>query len=352
MPYSPVNYSITGDQPPLAIADQYYAGIDAALGAITAVTNLGFANQTLTTADITSSSGTNATMTSATALLAGLMPAADKVKVDFLTITGAVDLDALSTDVSEHQTLFGVADGSTNFGTFTAATTDYDNLAGKALFQQIITALETIPGSVQSVVADITARDALASPASGDLAYVTDASADATVTSGAALYAYDGAAWQKIAEFESLDVQTDLAFANQTATTADVTSSTGANATLTGATNSLAGLATAAQITNIESLVALSGLAANTTVHPAFTNGIIPSGTTNAALQSVENELVRSTALQADILSAANAINTAGKYDGKRLRITDRSNIEVIAQGSAATDAWVTGDGVYVATPS
>lgn len=348
----PVNYTIVGDQPPLAISDQYYAAIDVALGAITGTTNLGFANQTPTTADITSSTGTNATMTSATALLAGLMPAAAFAKVDLLSITGAVDLDALAADVSEHQTLLGVADGSTDLGVFTAATTNYDNLSAKAVLQQIITDLEAIPGSVQSVVGTIAARDALASPNSGDLAYVTDASADATVNAGAALYAYDGAAWQKIAEFESLDVVTDLAFANQTATTADVTSSTGANATLTGATNSLAGLATAAQITSLESLVTLSGLAANATAHPAFSNGVLAGGTTNAVLQSVEDQLVRGTALQADILSAANPINTAGKYDGKRLRLTDRSNIEVIAQGAAATAPWATGDGVYIASPS
>lgn len=60
-------------------------------------------------------------------------------------------------------------------------------------------------GSSVNVVADITARDALSSPGTGDQAYVQDASGDATVAAGAALYVYDGG-WQKIAEFESLDV--------------------------------------------------------------------------------------------------------------------------------------------------
>jgi len=58
----------------------------------------------------------------------------------------------------------------------------------------------------QEVVADIAARDALTDLDTGDLAYVTDASADGTVTSGAALYVYNGSSWQKIAEFESMDV--------------------------------------------------------------------------------------------------------------------------------------------------
>lgn len=56
-----------------------------------------------------------------------------------------------------------------------------------------------------SVVADITARDAL-TPAEGDQVLVTDASGDATVTSGAATYVYNGTAWVKISEAESMDI--------------------------------------------------------------------------------------------------------------------------------------------------
>ena len=57
-----------------------------------------------------------------------------------------------------------------------------------------------------SVVADITARDAIATPNEGDEAWVTDASADATVAAGAAKYIWDGAAWLKVSEAESMDV--------------------------------------------------------------------------------------------------------------------------------------------------
>ena len=62
------------------------------------------------------------------------------------------------------------------------------------------------------VVADITARDAL-TPAGDMLVLVKDASADATVTSGAATYVYElsETAWSKIAEYESLDVTLDWA---------------------------------------------------------------------------------------------------------------------------------------------
>lgn len=61
--------------------------------------------------------------------------------------------------------------------------------------------------SAVEVVADIAARDALA-PSKNTQVLVLDASADATVDSGAATYIWDNAntAWVKISEAESLDV--------------------------------------------------------------------------------------------------------------------------------------------------
>lgn len=57
------------------------------------------------------------------------------------------------------------------------------------------------------MAADITARNALA-PTRNVLSLVLDATGDATVTSGAALYLYDVATttWHKVSEFESMDV--------------------------------------------------------------------------------------------------------------------------------------------------
>lgn len=61
-------------------------------------------------------------------------------------------------------------------------------------------------------VADITARDALTGDALTGLVFVIDASADATVDAGAAMYAWDATlnsnagGWVKIAEHESLDI--------------------------------------------------------------------------------------------------------------------------------------------------
>ncbi|WP_300718504.1 hypothetical protein, partial [uncultured Desulfovibrio sp.] len=56
------------------------------------------------------------------------------------------------------------------------------------------------------VVDDIAARDGLESPKQGDLCWVKDATADETVSTGAAQYIYDGSSWVKIAEAESMDL--------------------------------------------------------------------------------------------------------------------------------------------------
>jgi hypothetical protein len=68
--------------------------------------------------------------------------------------------------------------------------------------------LSQLPEGVKEtlVVADITARNALANKYSGLLAWVIDASGDATVGSGAALYICNGSAWAKLTEAESLDL--------------------------------------------------------------------------------------------------------------------------------------------------
>ena len=80
------------------------------------------------------------------------------------------------------------------------------------------TALNAIRASiagqtVMHVVADITARDALTGLKVGDQAWVLDASADATVSSGAAKYIVQAMSgdpetptWVKTAEAESMDV--------------------------------------------------------------------------------------------------------------------------------------------------
>lgn len=66
-----------------------------------------------------------------------------------------------------------------------------------------------------TIVDTIAARDAL-SPQAGMYVLVRDASADPTVTSGAASYAWDNVSstWVKLTEYESLDVSLDWANIN------------------------------------------------------------------------------------------------------------------------------------------
>lgn len=98
--------------------------------------------------------------------------------------------------------------------------------------------------------ADIAARNALANLSLGDIVLVDDASADATVASGWAMYRHLGvSSWQKIAEEESMDVvltTTNLGV-TRTPTTVTVTNSDGTDATIAVATATEAGAMSAAQ---------------------------------------------------------------------------------------------------------
>lgn len=76
----------------------------------------------------------------------------------------------------------------------------------------ITTALGTL--NTLEIVADITARNALSTSNRNLMVLVIDATGDATVTSGAALYAFRNSddSWHKLSEFEGLDVA--VAWAN------------------------------------------------------------------------------------------------------------------------------------------
>lgn len=105
---------------------------------------------------------------------------------------------------------------------------DVRHVASEALTQQVIALLKGANNGIASldsggkipvsqlpsgigiefeIVANIAARNAL-TPATNILCLVLDASADTTVTSGNALYAYQfsNTTWHKLSEFESLDL--------------------------------------------------------------------------------------------------------------------------------------------------
>ena len=125
----------------------------------------------------------------------------------------------------------------------------------KTTLSDMVTYMQDQLGTVEYTAADITARDATSltnTLSVGDRVFVTDASGDATVSSGWGIYRWNGSSYTKIAEQETLDVSvtTNLGYTSS-ATNGTVTSSTGADATLPAATASIAGLLLPADFTKL-----------------------------------------------------------------------------------------------------
>jgi hypothetical protein len=102
-------------------------------------------------------------------------------------------------------------------------------------------------------VATITARNALTGLSQGDTVYVVDATGDATVNGGWALYMWLGASFLKTMEQEGLDVVsggTDLSY-TASSTNGTVVSTTGTDATIPAANSTNAGLLTPTQFDKI-----------------------------------------------------------------------------------------------------
>lgn len=111
------------------------------VGATSGVTNLTYTSSA-SNGIVVSDTGTDATIPAADGTNAGLMIPAQFDKLANITITQAVDLDALESDVADLTTLSGVASNSTTLGTFTG-TTIPDSSTIKAALQSLETTLET-----------------------------------------------------------------------------------------------------------------------------------------------------------------------------------------------------------------
>lgn len=134
-------------------------------------------------------------------------------------------------------------------------------------------------GTSEYEVADITARNALGDLSVGDRVFVTDASADATVDSGWAIYIYRGpSTWTKVAEEEGLDVVVGGANLAYTAGASNgiVTSSSGTDATIPAVDGSNAGLMLPAHKAKVDFLTVTGGVNLDTLAaasHAAVTLG-------------------------------------------------------------------------------
>jgi len=104
---------------------------------------------TTTNATVSNSNGTGFTLAGATASIAGLMTAADKGKLDFISITSSIDLNTLKSNQDKLVTLSGVAANSANLGNFTGSVIG-NNLTVKQALQTLETALENIDDYIKS----------------------------------------------------------------------------------------------------------------------------------------------------------------------------------------------------------
>jgi hypothetical protein len=116
----------------------------------------------------------------------------------------------------------------------------------KVLGSDVLAYVKSNLGSSDYKVADIAARNALTGLSAGDSVMVDDATGDATVDLGWAIYQYLGAStWRKVAEQESLDIDvggtTNLAY-TAGPTQGIVTSDTGSDAILPSVDGTNAGL--------------------------------------------------------------------------------------------------------------
>lgn len=137
-------------------------------------------------------------------------------------------------------------------------------------------------GTSEYEVADIAERNALTGLSLGDTVFVTDGSGDATVDAGWAIYRWMGAAYQKIAEEESMDIVVagaDLAYV-ASPTQGVVTSSSGNNATIPAADATNAGLQTPAQFTKLSNIAVTAPVNLDT-LATASHDAVTLAGSTN-----------------------------------------------------------------------
>jgi hypothetical protein len=125
-------------------------------------------------------------------------------------------------------------------------------------------------------VADIAERNALTGLNIGDRVFVNDATGDATVTSGWAIYVWRGSAFSKTAEEEGLDVVGGGANLSYTAspTQGVVVSSSGTDATLPAANGTNAGLMVPSQFDKLGNIGISQPInidAVASVAHPAVT---------------------------------------------------------------------------------
>lgn len=160
----------------------------------------------------------------------------------------------------------------------------------KVAASDVLAYIQANVGTSEYEVANIAARNALSGVSVGDRVFVIDATGDATVGTGWAIYVWRGAAYTKVAEQEGLDVVVGAANLTYTAGPSNgiVVSSTGTDATLPASSGTDAGLMIPAQFTKLSNIAVTQAVdldaietashAAVTTAGTASTNPIVVAG--------------------------------------------------------------------------
>lgn len=152
----------------------------------------------------------------------------------------------------------------------------------RVLGSDILSYIQSNIGTSEYYVADITARNALTGLSTGDRAFVVDATGDATVSSGWAIYQWHSSAWTKVGEAEGLDMVAggaDLSY-TPSPTQGVVVSSSGTDATLPAANGTNAGLMVPSQFNKL-AFITITGAVNLDSVAGASHAAVTLAGTTN-----------------------------------------------------------------------
>lgn len=163
----------------------------------------------------------------------------------------------------------------------------------RTLGSDILAYVQANLGTTEYDVATIAARNALTGLSTGDRVFVLDATGDATVSSGWAIYVWRGAAFTKIAEQEGLDVVIGGADLSYTAspTQGIIVSSTGTDATIPAGNGTNAGLMVPAQFNKLGNIT-VTGAVNLDTLASASHAAVTLAGTTNTNPLTLSGQVV------------------------------------------------------------
>ena len=258
-------------------------------------TDLSIANRNASTLDIASSTGTDATVPAATTTEAGLQTAADKTKLDGIETGAEVNV---ATDLS--------------IGTHTGTTLEIDSSTGT---NATLPAATTSEAGLQTA-ADKTKLDGIETGATADQ---TAAEIKTAYESNADTNAFTDAEQTKLAGIASgaeVNVGTDLSVANRTGTSLEIESSTGTDATVPEASTTEAGLLNATDKTKLDGLA---------------DNRQLPSGGTTGQVLKKDSTTDYDVSWQDDTSGAG----------GTNLSIANRTGTTLDVASSTGTDATI-----------